>query len=72
MVSKEQAQAAKNKLLTLFTGLTVGIGKDGDDHIVSVRGETAPANLPVSLDDVKVSFETTPPVKAMDSSTETL
>jgi hypothetical protein len=71
MVTKEQAQAAKDKLCTMFAGLMAGISKSGDDFIVAVRGETIPTNLPASLDDVVISQEKTSPVVAMPAAVDT-
>ena len=42
MITKEQANAAKDKLCTMFVGLMAGISKSGDDFIVAVRGESIP------------------------------
>lgn len=59
--TKDQAKAAKKKLAEKFPGVTLGLGKSGDNHVVTARFESqekaTATSLPKTSLGVKVLVE---------------
>lgn len=68
MITREQAQAVKEKLQTQYgTFVSFGLGKDGSDWTVEARVEdTLTRKMPILIDGVKVNWKATGPVTAQN------
>lgn len=70
-VTKEQAQKAKEKMklqLASLKGMSLGIGKSGNDYVIAARFKEAPpaGSVPSAIDGVKIEVEVTGEIKALE------
>jgi hypothetical protein len=70
-VTKEQAQKAKEKMkvqLSSLKGMSLGIGKSGDDYVIAARfKETPPAgSVPSAIDGVSIEVQVTGEIEAQN------